>query len=343
MAVTLREVAQHAQISVPAASLILNGKGETYSKETNERVHHAARTLGYRPNLAARAARSGKFQAVDLLLSTRVRYSRISSPLLQSILETLTARDMHLTVSQVSDEKLVDPKYLPKVLQQHMVDGMLINYTHDFPQQLTEMIHESKLPAIWMNTPLTYDCVYPDEIHSGQLATQYLLDRGHRDITYIEFDGSQHYSRTERRAGYQTMMQNAGLHVNHATFPTYYPQQVNDDPMSYQTHIQMCQWLKSLKKLPTAIVTYSPWEAQSMMYAAALCGISVPKQLSIVAIGDDVFSFMGTSITSAVLPLKDMGQSAVDLLLKKIASPERKIRARKLKSTLVEAHTACAV
>ncbi|HCD33609.1 MAG TPA: hypothetical protein DER01_14465 [Phycisphaerales bacterium] len=343
MAVTLKEVAQHAQISIPAASLILNGKGKTYSKDTNERVHEAARTLGYRPNLAARAARSGKFNAVGLLMSDHPCSSRISPQLLQSILETLTARDMHLTVSQVSDEKLTDLKFLPKVLQQHMVDGMLINYTHDFPEQVTELIHESMLPAIWMNTPLASDCVYPDEIHSGQLATQYLLDRGHRKITYIEFDGSEHYSRTDRRVGYETKMQDTGLHANHATFPTYYPKQVNDDPMSYQTHEQMCRWLKSLKKRPTAIVTYSPWEAQAMMYAAALCGISVPKELSIVAIGDDVFSFMGTSITSAVLPLEEMGQSAVSLLLRKIASPARKIRARKLKSTLVEAQTARAV
>lgn len=343
MAITLKEVAQHAQISIPAASLILNGKGETYSKDTNERVHLAARMLGYRPNLAARAARSGKFQAVDLLLSNRQGPSRVGAPFLQSVLETLTAKDMHLTVSQVSDDQLTDPKYLPKVLQQHMVDGMLINYTYGFPQQVTELIHESKLPAIWINTQLTYDCVYPDEIQSGQLATQYLLERGHQDITYIEFDGSQHYSRFERREGYESSMHDAGRRVEIATFPTYYPQKVNDDPMCYQTHEQMCRWLKSLKKIPTAMVTYSPWEAQAMMYAAALCGISVPKQLSIVAIGDDVFSFMGTSITSAVLPLKDMGQSAVELLLRKIALPERKIRAKKLKSTLIEAQTACAV
>lgn len=339
MAITLKEVAQQAQISVPAASLILNGKGEIYSKDTNERVHQAARTLGYRPNLAARAARSGKFQAIDLLLSNKSSASRLSVQLMQSILSSLATKNMHMTVSQISDEKLTDQQYLPKVLQQHMVDGMLINYTHHFPEQLSELIYESKLPAIWMNTPLKYDCIYPDEIHAGTIATQHLLDHGHRDIAYIEFDRSEHYSRTDRYAGYEQAITSLGLKPKRATFKTCYPDELLIDPMSCDISKQMIQWFSAQKKCPTAIVTYSAWEAQAIIFSAVVFGLKVPDDLSVITIGDNVSSSMGISLTNAVLPLSKMGQLAVDLLMRKIKAPTKRIRAKILKASVVQAQT----
>ena len=131
MAVTLKEVAQQAQISVPAASLILNGKGDIYSKDTNERVQQAARTLGYRPNLAARAARSGKFNAVGLLMSDHPAYSRLSVKLLQSVMAKLSDKEMHLTMSQMTDAQFTDSKFLPRMLRQHMVDGIIAGFFGD--------------------------------------------------------------------------------------------------------------------------------------------------------------------------------------------------------------------
>lgn len=48
--VTLKEVANHAQVSTSTASLVLNGKGDI-SKSTRDRVHAAVLELNYRPRL----------------------------------------------------------------------------------------------------------------------------------------------------------------------------------------------------------------------------------------------------------------------------------------------------
>lgn len=343
MAVTLKEVAQHAQISIPAASLILNGKGKTYSKDTNERVQQAARTLGYRPNLAARAARSGKFNAVGLLMSDHASASRLSQPLLQSIMSKLGEKDMHLTLSQMTDAQFTDSKYLPRVLRQHMVDGLLINYTHNFPAHLSEFIAQLKLPAVWINSQLDFDCVYPDELHAGRIATEYLLELGHRKIQYVEFEGSKHFSRTHRREGFNQAMQHAGLKPIHVTLPTKFPDQVEEDPRSCDTLEHMSQWLQTCKQLPTAVLTHSPWEARVLLYAAARCGIDVPNELSVVTNGHETFNFMGIAMSSTILPLKDMGHVAVDMLMRKIANPQKRIRAKALESKMVRAQTTCAI
>ncbi|MFG0248235.1 MAG: LacI family DNA-binding transcriptional regulator [Phycisphaeraceae bacterium JB051] len=343
MAVTLKEVAQHAQISVPAASLILNGKGDIYSKDTNERVQEAARTLGYRPNLAARAARSGKFNAVGLLMSDHPAYSRLSVKLLQSVMAKLSDKEMHLTMSQMTDAQFTDSKYLPRMLRQHMVDGMLINYTHHFPEHLSDFIHQLKLPAIWMNARLDHDSVYPDEDHSGRLAAEYLLKLGHRKIQYLEFEGSVHYSRTDRRNGYSQAMIDAGLTPVHVTLPTQFPDQVDLDPMSCDTLTHVMNWLKANREQITAVQTHSPWEARVLLYAAAKCGIDVPSELSVVTNGNESFNFMGIAMSSTVLPLTDMGQVAVEMLMKKIAAPKKRIKSKVLESTMVPAQTTLAI
>ncbi|MFI8086853.1 LacI family DNA-binding transcriptional regulator [Streptomyces sp. NPDC086080] len=66
---TSRDVAQAAGVSQAAVSLVLGEKWRgRVSQATAERVREAARTLGYRPNLAARNLRLGRTRTVLLVV-----------------------------------------------------------------------------------------------------------------------------------------------------------------------------------------------------------------------------------------------------------------------------------
>ncbi|MEU2895618.1 LacI family DNA-binding transcriptional regulator [Streptomyces sp. NPDC001273] len=66
---TSRDVAQAAGVSQAAVSLVLGEKWRgRVSEATAERVREAARTLGYRPNLAARNLRLGRTRTVLLVV-----------------------------------------------------------------------------------------------------------------------------------------------------------------------------------------------------------------------------------------------------------------------------------
>ncbi len=65
--ITSREVADRAGVSQSAVSLVLSGKGEgRVSPVRAEAIRAAAAELGYRPNAAARALRTGSARAVGL-------------------------------------------------------------------------------------------------------------------------------------------------------------------------------------------------------------------------------------------------------------------------------------
>ncbi|MFE2044181.1 LacI family DNA-binding transcriptional regulator [Streptomyces sp. NPDC059477] len=66
---TSRDVAQTAGVSQAAVSLVLGDKWRgRVSETTAERVREAARTLGYRPNLAARNLRLGRTRTILLVV-----------------------------------------------------------------------------------------------------------------------------------------------------------------------------------------------------------------------------------------------------------------------------------
>src|SRR6266536_6258448 len=64
---TIREVAEHAQVSVATVSHVIN-RTRFVDPETQERVYQAIKTLGYRPNLLARSLRRRETHTIGLLV-----------------------------------------------------------------------------------------------------------------------------------------------------------------------------------------------------------------------------------------------------------------------------------
>ena len=51
-----------------------------------------------------------------------------------------------------------------------MADGMIVNYTHEIPQPMLDVIRAHHTPAVWLNAKLASDCVYPDDLGAAQQA-----------------------------------------------------------------------------------------------------------------------------------------------------------------------------
>jgi DNA-binding LacI/PurR family transcriptional regulator len=68
--VGIRDVAAAADLSITTVSWALNGKGEV-AADTRERVQRIARELGYQPNEAARALRTGRTRILGIAVAHR--------------------------------------------------------------------------------------------------------------------------------------------------------------------------------------------------------------------------------------------------------------------------------
>jgi LacI family transcriptional regulator len=323
-AVTIKDLARACGVSRQAVSNALRGDGRL-GQETRHRIQRTAQQLGYRPNSIARTMRTGRFGNVALLTGTEARYHRFPRGLWEGVHDELAAHDQQFTMARVPENCLSTPDYLPKVFREWSVDGVLVNYTHNVSSVFTDAIKTHQIPAVWLNSQLTTDCVNPDDFDAGRMATDHLISLGHRRITYLNLSlHTGHHSEAHRQAGYEAAMRSAGL------APSTPDLSESERAVVAPTGERLAlahQFVKQSGR-PTAVVTYSSWSGEPLLVAALAAGLRVPEDLAIVTIEDFPVESVGLPMTTVLLNVADMGRTAVRMVLRKIEDghgPEKTI------------------
>lgn len=285
-----------------------------------DEIRSLANELGYRPLASARAMRRGRCDALGLLLSADRGRSHLPEDLFNGIADACETAQQRLVVAKVSDGRLTDSAQVPRLLAEWSCDGVLVNYTDHIPASMPELIQRYRIPAVWINSQHEHDAVWYDDHGGGAAAVSHVLALGHRRIGWLDFVGDgpqQHYSRRERSAGIAAALARAGLApaagcVLHAV------------PVAER--LQATVELLRRPDRPSALIAYDG--AERLLYAAALAGLRVPQDLSIVVFGQanesDVAtsnqSHLGRQPTTIALPGDEAGRVAVELLLAKLAA-----------------------
>ncbi len=308
-----------------------------------QQVRDAADRLAYRPNSAAQATVTGRFRMIGLLQSQVAPRSTLPMPLLDGLCDELGRLDYALTITRLPESRPGDSADVPRVLRALLVDGLLVNYTDHIPQQMLELIRSHDRPAIWLNTQLPSDCLYPDDLSAGRDATRVLLDLGHRRITYLDFGhGTQtlahdHYSARDRSEGYTRAMRAAGLEPRIIRFEL--PQTLD----SIATWLP--DFLRNLDR-PTAMVGYGMHETTSVLIASLQLGLKPGRDLSLVhmhAGGELAAVQVGEfRISRMEVDLREMAAQAVRMLLKRMSSPTQKLKPRVLTFKYMPGNTVAA-
>jgi LacI family transcriptional regulator len=272
--------------------------------------------------------RRGRLGCAALVLSRSHQsvLSHIPIGLLDGLDDELARHNMHLTVSRLTDEQLSSEAFLPKVLREYMADGMIVNYTHEIPQPMLDVIRAHHTPAVWLNAKLASDCVYPDDLGAAQQATAELIARGHRRIALMQmvapevFRGMDfeearprfHYSVADRIEGYARAMRAAGLSPRITHHDRYVP---NSEQLG------ACRTLLSGADRPTAVLLYSENDLPALLCAAAELRLSIPRDLSVLEFFPVEPSIAGMRVSVVPIPTEEMGRRAVAMLLRKIENP----------------------
>lgn len=329
----LDQVAQRAGVSARTVTRVMRGDiKERWPSAASRaaRIRQIARELGYRPNSSASAIRNGRFDCLGLLLSADEGRSNLPPMLLDGVHDELLERRMHLTIARLPDEALGAAGAFPRILEECCCDGLLVNYTDRIPAPMLQRLAEDPVPTVWLNCRRASDCIHYADLDAGRLATQTLIERGHRRIAYVDFtdfdaNPENHYSRFDRHAGYLQAMREAGL--------TPWPRQRFIGLQRRARLDALVELLRSPQR-PTAVISYDAGER--VLLAATMAGLSVPRDLSIITFGDELpgehaeadgESFIGVRLAKLRLPTHEAGRQAVRMLLRKIEQPELELPA----------------
>jgi DNA-binding LacI/PurR family transcriptional regulator len=299
------DVARLAQVSHQTVSRVINNYSGM-KPETRERVEQAMETLGYRPNLAARALVTSKSNIVGILASD----TDFTGPATLVHKMEKTARKggffaITASIDPESPESVIEGiDYLQKI----GIEGLVVVT----PQTTAVDIARDKLrstPVVTIDSMYRMDeqAVSMDNFAGATAATNHLIELGHRQIIHIS-GPKLWFESNARISGYSSAMLNAGLVPN-----------IIDGDWTIDTGYRIGMQLNLDQPLTTAIFAANDYMALGLMHAFRLRGISVPERVSIVGFDDlPETPYYSPPLTTVRQDFESLGTRAMALLLERI-------------------------
>ncbi|MCY9669059.1 GntR family transcriptional regulator [Paenibacillus alginolyticus] len=178
------------------------------------------------------------------------------------------------------------------------------------------------------------DCVYHDHYKGSYQMTQYLIEKGHREIGYTSNSIDNITSREERYLGYIQALLDHAIPVKnqyiHFKSVECNPSRINESDPEQERFIQENPQM-------TALMCGDDHVAISTLYTALCMGIPVPDKLSIVGFSDIHLSALTPiPLTTVRQDTGQLAQSAFNLLMKRINHSHEKTITIKIQTKIVE-------
>ncbi|MBA1157583.1 LacI family DNA-binding transcriptional regulator [Microvirga mediterraneensis] len=203
----------------------------------------------------------------------------------------------------------------------------------DPPEDLCEWLLASKLPTVWVNgndPNLQFDCVSPANFYGARLATQHLIDAGHRRI--LHFTMSHRHTIRERVRGFEAAAAKNGVATRIVQLP----------PGS-RTSSDACEAMEAILQEDqgfTAVFCMNDMMAVGVMEALTNHHMSIPQDFAVMGFDDLPCAAMTMPrLTTMHVDREAIGQEAYWLMQRRIADPSADPRKVELAVRLVEGAT----
>lgn len=332
---TMADVARSAGVSVATVSHVLNGTRPVLP-HTRRAVLDAVEELGYTPNTLARSLVTSRTRSIGLAVSA------ISNPYFTEILQGVEATALEHGYSLLIADPHDDPEHERKVVQllhERRVEGVIAAPSAQ-PDGLLAYLGRHRVPAVFLDRVVDapedgdarFDQVCAENTGPTARLVTHLAELGHRRIALVA--GLPGLSTTaERIAGYRHGLAAAGLPYDERLL-------AHGDSASAGAE-RATAALLSLGPPPTALVTANNTMTIGALRALRAHGLSVPEDIALCCFDDfawaDLFS---PRLTAIAQPSRDIGARAVQVLLDRLAAPERPARTVRLPCAFVH-RTSC--
>lgn len=311
---TLASLAKYLEIHTSSVSRALDpAKRHLISPEVVERVEAAAHKLGYRPNRAASALRTGKSHCVGVLLPDIT--NPVFPPILQGIEDGLREAGFFTLVANAGGSADANAQLVRNMLA-HGVDGVVLA-TAAQGDLLLRMLRAAAVPVVLVNrVDSGADCaaVVSDDELGMALPVAHLQSLGHRRIAHLAGPATLSTGQRRLRAFHAALTQH-GLRASLVEFC---------DAYSVQAGFVACQRMLAQDGFAdtTAIVACNDLVALGAMDALRQAGLRIPEDISLTGHNDIPFmDRVQPALTTVRIQHHEMGLSAALLLLRAMATP----------------------
>src|SRR6476659_1531325 len=247
-----------ARVGIATVSRVLNERGNV-ATATRERVLEAIRVLDYRPSSVAQNLSLKRTLVIGVVLPFLTEASPIER--VRGIVTALASSPYDLALYDVESADR-QQRAFRLLSDAHRTDGLLVVSLIP-PDEEVRRLQAEAIPCVLIDA--RHDglpSVVIDDVAGGKLATQYLLDLGHRRIAFIgdkPADPFRFQSSRDRTDGYRRALESAGVPIR--------AEYVREGTQSRHVAQSIADELLRLPDRPTAVFAASDVQALGVLEA----------------------------------------------------------------------------
>ncbi|MBY7664309.1 LacI family DNA-binding transcriptional regulator [Staphylococcus agnetis] len=311
---TIKEVAQHAKVSVATVSRAINGNGYV-KKETRDKIDAAIKKLNYQPNEVARTLNMKKSKVLGLLLPD------MSNPFFtivaRGVEDKAMERGYYIMIGNGAMDETKELNYL-SMFQMNQCSGMIASQLST--AKAFQTLQAFQTPYILIDRVTEGDaCIEADHTKGGTLQANTIL-RGqasnvlllHQDLTYTSF-------RARFKAA-EAVLQEANAHI-----------ETEDKAV---LDVEKFEYYIRDRRIDSVICSNDVMAFKVMKWLHSL-GKVVPDDVQVIGYDDIPFAEMFLpSLTTVRQPAYELGQQAAEQLIDQLEGRTSKL-ASKLDVTVI--------
>lgn len=315
--ITINDIARGCGVSRATVSLVLRGS-PLPAIATRERVQAEIKRQGYVYNRSAANLRQRTSSSVALIIND------LSNPFFADFAigvdEALGAGN-YVTLLGSTDESPQRQRRVLSSLMEHTPAGIILSPANGSDGDLLRPVIGTNTPVLVFNRELphaNWDYLALDNRHGARLATEHLLQQGHRRIAF--FGGMASSSSChERREGYMTAMTAADIAVPASWLVESAPTRL--------AAANRATALFEHDPAPTAAVCYNDAVALGLMLGLPVHGRRPGRDFAVTGFDDIPEAAVSLPpLTTLVTDPRARGRQAAERLLERVRQPDSDAR-----------------
>jgi LacI family transcriptional regulator len=320
-AVTIRDVASRARVSVATVSRVLNGIGPVRD-ETWRRVLQAIERLDYTPHAGARSLSTQRTNSVGMMLPDV--YGEFFSELIRGVDLAARGSGFHLLVSGSHADWGEMSAVLAAV--RGRVDGMLVMAPDIDTARLGKTLPPGLAVVLLNSGARGFDSISIDNYGGAVAMVDHLSARGHREIAFVR-GPAQNADAAERLRGFRDGMTRIAGRPGREFEGNF------TEESGYSAGLEIA----AMSPRPTAVFAANDSMAIGVMSGLRHAGLRVPDDVGVAGFDDiPIGRYLTPALTTVSASITDLGKKAFDLLMESIAQGgQRKARHETIPTSLV--------
>ncbi|NLY45676.1 MAG: LacI family transcriptional regulator [Tissierella sp.] len=321
---TIKEIAEMANVSSATVSKILNGKDQYISEATRQRVLEIVEREGYISNAIAKSLKTKSTSTLGIIIPDVMNL--FFSELARGIEDAAEGMGYSVILCNSDNKTSKEEKYI-QVLQEKMVDGIILTASE---QSVSNSLKRRNMPMVLLDRDILIEGnvgrIVVDNKKGAYDATKYLIEKGCNNIGFISSDNVVKSS-GERLKGYKQALTESNMEV--------------DENKIYLHNYSIDTGYEGVKKLLEnnkldGISCGNDLIAIGAIKALNEMKIKIPEEVKVIGFDDiQISQYVEPPLTTIKQPIYEMGEEAVKMLISIIENKsvgETKV----LKTTLVE-------